>query len=69
MAKPNWRRIETAPPGIGDVLCRAGDGPSDPAYVARQQDDGRWLFEGVEVHPTHYCEIPLFDADDQESSS
>jgi hypothetical protein len=62
----NWKRIDTAPKGIGDVLLRDGSGPFDPAYVGRQYDDGCWRLgnEQAQSHPTHYCLIPLFDADD-----
>jgi hypothetical protein len=62
----NWRRVETAEKGIGDVLLRDGSGPLDPAYVGRQYDDGRWRFgnQQEETHPSHFCAIPLFDGDD-----
>jgi hypothetical protein len=64
MVGPNWHRIDQAPKGIGPLLLRAGPGPLDPAFVGHQADDGRWLCADQEVRPTHYCEIPLFDADD-----
>jgi hypothetical protein len=60
----NWKPISSATKGVGDLLLRAGTGSIDPAYVGRQADDGRWFCGEVEVHPTHFCEIPLFDADD-----
>jgi hypothetical protein len=64
----NWHRIDAAPKGIGPLLLRAGSGSLDPAYVGYQDpDNGRWFAaadNSAEVHPTHYCEIPLFDADD-----
>jgi hypothetical protein len=61
----NWRQISEAPRGIGPLLLRAGSGPNDPAYVGYQADDGRWFSGDAEVHPTHFCEIPQFDADDE----
>jgi hypothetical protein len=69
VAERNWRRIESAPRGIGPQLLRAGSGPNDPSYVGYQGDDGRWYAaddssQNREVHPTHYCAIPSFDADD-----
>jgi hypothetical protein len=64
MAGLNWSRINSAPKGIGPLLLRAGPGNLDPAYVGYQADDGRWFCGETEVHPTHYCEIPPFDADD-----
>jgi hypothetical protein len=60
----NWRPIGEAERGIGPLLLRAGSGPSDPAYVGYQADDGRWFCGDTEVRPTHYCLIPQFDADD-----
>jgi hypothetical protein len=60
----NWHNIENAPRGIGPLLLRAGSGPNDPSYVGYQASDRRWFCGDLEVHPTHYCEIPLFDADD-----
>jgi hypothetical protein len=60
----NWHSIEKAPKGIGPLLLRAGAGPSDPSYIGYQADDGRWFAGDQEVHPTHYCEIPLFDGED-----
>jgi hypothetical protein len=65
----NWHPVNEAPKGCGPLLLRAGPGPFDPAYVGHQADDGRWLTGDVEVSPTHYCEIPLFDASDDEASS
>jgi hypothetical protein len=66
----NWHRIDEAPKGAGPLLCRAGSGPSDPAYVGYQNPStGRWFSGDAEVHPTHYCEIPLFDADDEGATS
>jgi hypothetical protein len=59
----NWHRIDKAPRAIGPLLLRAGTGPSDPAYVGYQVGR-RWFSGDVEVQPTHYCEIPLFDADE-----
>jgi hypothetical protein len=66
----NWHSIEKAPKGIGPLLLRAGSGPSDPSYVGYQADDGRWRAStgGAEVSPTHYCEIPQFDAADEATS-
>jgi hypothetical protein len=65
----NWHSIEKAPKGIGPLLLRAGSGPSDPTYVGYQDpDSGRWLSGDAEVHPTHYCLIPQFDADDGAST-
>ena len=69
MPERNWHRISEATKGIGTLLLRDAAGPSDPAYVGYQADDGRWLSGENEVHPTHYCEIPLFDADDDEAAS
>ena len=67
MAERNWHRIDKAPRGLGPMLLHAGPSYLDPSYVGYQgPDNGRW-FSGagnVEVHPTHYCMIPLFDADD-----
>jgi hypothetical protein len=66
----NWRKISEAPKGIGPLLLRAGSGSLDPAYVGFQADDGRWFAaadNSAEVHPTHYCEIPLLDAEDAAS--
>jgi hypothetical protein len=65
----NWYRIEKAPKGIGSLLLRAGAGPLDPSFVGCQADDGRWFSGDQEVHPTHYCEIPLFDASDDGATS
>ena len=61
----NWQPIAAAEKGIGPLLLRDGAGPNDPAYVGYQADDGRWFFGDAETHPTHYCLIPLFDADDR----
>jgi hypothetical protein len=63
----NWHSIEKAPKGIGPLLLRAGSGPLDPVYVGYQDpDDGRWLVDNEhQVHPTHFCLIPAFDADDE----
>jgi hypothetical protein len=61
----NWHSIEKAPKGIGPLLLRAGSGSLDPAYVGYQADDGRWFIDPQnEVHPSHFCLIPQFDADD-----
>ena len=71
MAAQNWHRIAEAPKGIGPLLLRAGSGLTDPAYVGYQADDGRWLAAAdniAEVHPTHFCLIPGFDADDGAST-
>lgn len=69
MVKQNWHRIDKAPRGVGPLLLRAGVGSLDPSYVGYQADDGRWLDgENREVHPTHYCAIPDFDADDEATS-
>jgi hypothetical protein len=64
VAERNWHRIDNAPKGVGPLLLRAGSGPSDPAYVAYEADDGRWLSGDVEVHPSHWCLIPEFDFDE-----
>jgi hypothetical protein len=69
VAGSNWRRIDQAQKGIGPLLLRAGSGPQDPSYVGYQADDGRWLCGDVEVRPTHFCEIPQFDASDDEVAS
>jgi hypothetical protein len=64
----NWRKISEAPAGIGPVLLRAGSGPSDPSFVGYQADNGRWFAAAdisAEVHPTHFCLIPGFDAADE----
>jgi hypothetical protein len=65
----NWRKISEAPRGIGPLLLRAGAGPNDPAYVGYQDpDNGRWFDgENREVHPTHFCLISGFDADEATS--
>jgi hypothetical protein len=34
--------------------------------VRYQADGGRWLTGDAEVSPTHYCEIPPFDEDDDD---
>jgi hypothetical protein len=71
-AERNWHRIDKAPEGIGPLFLCAGPDLSDPTYVGDQADDGRWLAAGdnsTEVHPTHYCEIPLFDATNDEATS
>lgn len=60
----NWHRIDAAPRGIGPLLLRNGPDRSILAYVGYQADNGRWFSGEQEVHPTHYCLIPLFDADD-----
>ena len=61
----NWRKISETSRGTGTLLLRAGPGPLDPSYVGYQDpDNGRWFAGDAEVHPTHYCLIPLFDADD-----
>jgi hypothetical protein len=67
-AQKNWHRIEGAAKGIGPLLLRAGGGPLDPAFVGYESDDGRWFCADAEVHPTHYSEIPPFDADDGAAS-
>jgi hypothetical protein len=61
----NWRKISEAPRGAGPLLLRAGPGLTDPAYVGYQDpDNGRWFTDPQrEVHPSHYCLIPGFDAD------
>lgn len=64
MADTNWHHIEQAPRGVGPQLLRAGTSLNDPVFVGYQADDGRWFFGAEEVHPTHYCLIPAFDADD-----
>jgi hypothetical protein len=61
----NWNRIESAPRGIGPLLLRAGPGLTDGVYVGYQADDGRWFFGDEEVRPTHFCQIPGFDAEDE----
>lgn len=50
-----WKSVRRDPPspGIGPLLLRAGSGPNDSAYVGFQ-----------EVHPTHWCFIPSFDAEE-----
>jgi hypothetical protein len=63
VAERNWRRIETAPKGIGPLLLRADPSSLDPAFVGYQADDGRWFAGAAEVSPAYYCEIPQFDAD------
>jgi hypothetical protein len=68
MAGPNWHRI--------DKLRRAPAhycyAPTDPAYVGCQDpDNGRWFAaagDNTEVHPTHFCLIPQFDADEHYGS-
>jgi hypothetical protein len=60
----NWHSIEKAPKGTGPLLLRTGAGSLDPVFVGYQADDGRWLAGDTEVRPTHYCEIPAFDADE-----
>jgi hypothetical protein len=71
VAERNWHLIATAPKGIGPLLLRAGSGLTDPAYVGYQDpDNGRWFTDpNSEVHPTHFCEIPQFDADDGGATS
>jgi hypothetical protein len=68
MAGPNWRPIKEAERGIGPLLLRAGSGNLDPVFVGYQADDGRWFGaadNSAEVHPTHFCQIPEFDCDDE----
>ena len=66
----NWNRIDHAPKGMGPMLLRAGAGALDPVYMGLQADDGRWLYgDQQEVHPTHFCLIPQFDADDDASAA
>jgi hypothetical protein len=67
-AQKIWHRIDEATKGIGPLLLRAGSGPLDPVFVGQQFDDGRWFSGDAEVHPTHYSDIPLFDADDGAST-
>jgi hypothetical protein len=73
MAGSNWKKIEDAPRGIGPLLLRAGAGLADPAYVGFQDpDSGRWFAAAditADVHPTHFCLIPQFDADDDGSAA
>lgn len=65
MAERNWHRIETAPKGAGPLLLRSGTGSLDPTYVGYQADNGRWFDnENREVRPLYFCQIPMFDADD-----
>jgi hypothetical protein len=64
----NWHRADEMSEGIvEDVLLRAGPGLLDPVYVGRRID-GRFIVDSAEAHPTHYCLIPRFDADDGEAS-
>jgi hypothetical protein len=65
VAEPNWHRINQPLKGMGPLLLRAGPGLTDLAYVGYQDpDNGRWFAGEQEVHPTHFCLIPQFDADD-----
>jgi hypothetical protein len=65
VADQNWHRIDKAPKGIGPLLLRAGSGPLDGVFIGYQADDGRWFADPQhEVHPTHYCQMPQFDAAD-----
>jgi hypothetical protein len=64
VAERNWHPIEAAPNGIGPLLLRSGSSSLDPVYVGYRSESGRWFSGDTEVRPTHYCEIPLFDADD-----
>lgn len=64
----NWHRANEMPESIvEDVLLRAGPNLLDPAYVGRRVN-GRFMPDGAEVHPTHYCLISQFDADDGAAS-
>jgi hypothetical protein len=67
VAVSNWRPIAEAERGIGDLLLRCGSGPSDPAFVGRQRDDGLWYFGDQEVRPLYFCRIPQFDFDEAAS--
>jgi hypothetical protein len=64
VSERNWYCIDQAQKGIGPLLLRAGSGQLDPVFVGYQADDGRWFVGDQRVHPTHYCEIPPFNADD-----
>ena len=66
MTEQNWHSIDKAPKGIGPLLLRDSSGPFDGAYVGYQDpDSGRWISgDNAEVHPTYFCLIPLFDADE-----
>lgn len=57
-----WKPIDQAKPGIGPLLLRAGAGSLDPVFIGHQDDDGRWFCGDHEAHPTHFAEIPQFDA-------
>jgi hypothetical protein len=68
VAKQNWHPIAEAPKGAGPLLLRSGPGTLDPAFVGYQDpDNGRWFCGAPdnEVHPTFFCKIPDFDADDE----
>lgn len=64
MANINWHPIEQAPRGAGPLLLREGASINDPVFVGAQADDGRWFHGEEDVRPSHYCLIPIFDADD-----
>ncbi|MBP1092984.1 hypothetical protein [Bradyrhizobium diazoefficiens] len=61
MPNTNWKPIDKAERGMGDVLLRVGAGSLDPAFVGHESD-GRWFDqEGREVAPRWFCPIPSFD--------
>jgi hypothetical protein len=68
VAERNWHRIDKAPRGLGPMLLRITSCLYAGAFVGYQcPDSGRWFDMSEprkEVHPTYYCMIPLFDADD-----
>jgi hypothetical protein len=67
----NWKSIDKAQKGIGSLLLRDFGGLADSTYVGHQDaDSGRWFAEAdirTEVHPTRFCPIPEFDADEAAS--
>ncbi|MGV7215895.1 hypothetical protein [Bradyrhizobium sp. UFLA05-112] len=64
MPQSTWKSISEAKRGLGSLLLRDGAGLSDPVYVGRQADDGRWFFGDQETHPQFYTHVPPFDCED-----